>query len=255
MKAYLLEISFLAMIIANACPAIAQRFTSRPVQRPVKADTGFINSERAYLALKAGNLDEARKYLSLADASNPFAMFVRAALNGDATIAAGIYRVIVNEYPDKPIAREALLQLYKYHYAAGNYRLAHTDYLQLNKYPGMTQLVDPAGLRDSIQNQTSPISPLPQDAVTAPAPAPEESDNYSIQLGVFSTQENADRFVAQLKTNRIKAVVSTKESSGKVLYFVTTGNFSTREAADTFAADLKRRSIDCVVIKIGESRE
>jgi len=240
-------------MILNADNAIAQRFTSEVNQSSVKPDTGFFNAEKAYLALKAGDLGKARKYLSSADASSPFAMYVRAALMQDATQAVGIYKVIVNEYPDRPIAHEALLQLYKYHYAAGDYRLAHTDYLQLRKYPGMTQLADPAGLKDTLQNQALPAQPQTEEAPSAPLP--EVSESYTVQLGVFSSQENADRFVAQLRTKDVKAAVSTRAGTGKTLYVVTAGDFQTREAADAFAEDLKSRSIDCVVVKTGESTE
>ncbi len=239
----------------NIRPVVAQRFSSgdQTGQKSFKADTGFINAEKAYLALKTGNLEDARKYLSLADASNPFSLYVRAGLTQDATEAAGIYKEIVAEYPDKPIAREALLQLYRYHYAAGNYRLAHTDYLQLRKYPGMTQLSDPAGLKDTLQN-TAPSMPT-QNTETPPPSTSDEPTSYSIQLGVFSSQENADRFVAHLKAEDIKASVSSKIGANKTLYVVTTGDFPTREAADTFAADLRNRSIDCIVVQTGESRE
>jgi len=253
MKTGLLAIATLAILVFDAGNSIAQRFTSEASQPSIKPDTGFLNAEKAYLALKDGNLDNARKYLSSADASNPFAMYVRAEFMPDAAQAAGIYKVIANQYPDRSIAHEALLQLYKYHYAAGDYRLAHTDYLQLRKYPGMTRLVDPAGLSDTIQDQAPP--PQPQIEETPPSPPPGVSESYSVQLGVFSTQENADRFVAQLKSKGVKAAVSPRAGVSKTLYAVTAGDFRTREAADAFAANLKGRSIDCVVVKTGESRE
>lgn len=267
MKTNLIGVSILVIMIFSATEIFAQRFTSKGQKPPSSTmpDTGFINAEKSYLALKTGDLDNARKYLSLADASNPFSMYVRATLTQDATQAADIYRLIVNQYPDKPIAREALLQLYKCHYAAGDYRLAHTDYLQLHKYQGMTQLVDPAGLsdkmpaeEDTLQNQA--VTPQPSVETAPSTPAQEESpvnsgESYTVQLGVFSTQANAERFVNQMKTNNIDASISTKSGAGKTLYVVTTGNFQTRGAAEAYSADLKSRSIDCVVINAGESRE
>ena len=245
---------------ANVSRAFAQRFTSEDplTVKHLTPDTGFINAERSYLALKAGNLDEARKFLSLADASNPFAMYVRASLTPDATNAVGIYKLIVAQFHGKPIAREALIQLYKYHYAAGNYRLAHTDYLELRKYPGTIQLVDPAGFKDTLQSSVTPMQPVAVDtpSVQAPEKPPVESEeSYSVQLGVFSSQANADRFVADMKTKNIGATISTREGSSRTLYIVTTGTFQTREDADAFATDLKNKSINCIVVKIGESRE
>ncbi len=267
MKTNLFAIPILLVMILNVDTAFGQRFTSKG-QTPrsvTKPDTGFINAERSYLALKAGDLDNAREYLSSADPSNPFSMYVRAALTQDATQAAGIYRSIVNGYPDKPIAREALLQLYKYHYAAGDYRLAHTDFLQLRKYPGMSQLVDPAGLsdkmpteKDTLQNPV--VTSRPQVETVPSKPIQKESpvqsgESYAVQLGVFSTRANAEKFVNQMKTNNIEASVSTKTGASKTLFVVTSGDFQSREAAEAFAADLKSKSINCIVINTGESRE
>lgn len=239
----------------TACPALAQRFASKDTQTANKPDIGFMNAEKAYLALKAGNLDEARKYLLSADASNPFAMFVRAAFTPDAGQAINIYKVIVNEYPNRPIAREALLQLYKYHYAAGNYRLAHADYLELCKYPGATQLVDPAGLEDTVQNSAYPASAQVQGPEIQTGSTSDQRESFSVQLGLFSTRENAERLVARMKAENIKATVSLRTLAEKKLYTVTTGKFSTREAAENFASHLKSQSIDCIVVKAGKSRE
>jgi hypothetical protein len=273
MKANLIRASILIIMIFGGTEVFAQRFTSEEqMTRPgLKADTGFINAERSYLALKAGDLDNARKYLSLADASNPFAMYVRATLTPDATQASGIYKLIVNEFPDKPIAREALMQLYKYHYAAGDYRLARTDYLQLRKYPGSTQLTDPAGLSDKMPaekdtllergvSQNPVVAPQPPVGVPPSTSTQEESpvpseEGYAVQLGVFSTRANAEKLVTQLRSKNISASVSMKPADGRTLYAVTTGDFRTRDAAETFAARLKSRSIDCIVVNTGESRE
>ncbi len=255
MKASPLVNSILSIIIMTACPVLAQRFASRDTQTANKPDIGFMNAEKAYFAFKAGDLDDARKHLLSADASNPFAMFVRAALIPDAGQATNIYKVIVNEYPGRPIAREALLQLYKYHYAAGNYRLARADYLELCKYPGATQLVDPAGLEDTVRNPALPASAQVQGPELQTGSTSNKVEKFSVQLGLFSTRENAERLVARLKTEDIKATVSLRTSAEKKFYAVTTGKFSTREDAEHFASHLKSKSIDCVVVKAGESRE
>ncbi|HUI29044.1 MAG TPA: SPOR domain-containing protein [Candidatus Acidoferrales bacterium] len=259
MKVYPFVVS---LVVVMSSSASAQRFTGKEqtTQTRVKPDTGFINAEKAYLAFKGGEIDDARKYLASADPENPFATYVRAALTENAAQAVGIYRVIVNEYPGKPIAREALLQLYKYHYAAGDYRLAHTDYVELCKYPGAAQLVDPLGLSDRVPSEKdslqSAVSPASQQSPETPQTATTyEKGTYEVQLGVFSTRENADKFAADMKAEDVKASVSEKAGAAKTLYVVTTGNFPTRDAAVTFATSLKNRSIDCIVVKVGESRE
>ena len=243
------------VIIADLAAASGQGITgnNQSSQSPVRPDTGFINAERAYLAVKSGNLAEARKFLSIADPSNPFAMYVRAALTQDASEAAGIYNSIVSAYPGKPITRDALLQLYKYHYAAGEYYLAHTDYVELRKYPGMNQLVDPIGLKDTVQNTVSPTNseyvqtPSSPDKAVVPS-----AQRYSVQVGVFSTRENAKRLVARLRTENIESSISPRVLADRTVYVVTAGDFRSREAADAFAADLKSRAFDCMVVEAGE---
>ncbi len=254
MKKLSLFVSGLLLLGVGA--ANAQRFTTKGEENriPSKPDTGSINAEKSYLAIKGGDVDKAREYLSLADPSNPFSLYVHASLTEDAGEAAGIYREIVEEFPNKPIAREALLQLYKFHYAAGDYRSARTDYLQLQKYPEMSQLADPTGLSDTLQgSSTLPMQIQRTDTLTA-LPS-KERGGFTVQLGVFSTRANALRFAAQMKTDNLATAVSTKAVAGKTLFTVSTGKFPTREEAAAFASSLKSKSINCVVVESGETEE
>ena len=215
---------------------------------------------KAYTALKAGKLDDARKFLAavMQNVSDPVAKYVRAALDQNAIEAADIYKEIVAENPGKPIGHDALLQLYKYHFAEGEYKSAHTDYLELQRYSDLPragastgQLIDPAGFKDSIQteetfndSQSLPETPAP-NAETRPVGC----GNFVVQIGVFSTLENAREFAEQLRTKNVDAIVFTKSEDGKTLYAVSAGTFSTREAAETFASELKNRSINCIVVQ------
>ncbi len=231
--------------------AYAQRFTSSgPSQIDQKTDTlDGGNGALSYEALKAGNLDKARAYLDEANPGDPYAMFVRAALTQDAVTAADMYKEIIAENEGTPIAREALLQLYKYHYAAGDYASAHRDYVELNKFSMPSPVSDPLGLRDSLQavpssqvQSSPPVAPV-DTSVTV------QSAVYLVQLGVFSTVDNARRFVQQLKAHGINGKMFTKDDGGRTLYGVSAGSFSSRAAADGLAGDLKSRSIDCIVVQ------
>ncbi|MCL5035290.1 MAG: SPOR domain-containing protein [Bacteroidetes bacterium] len=230
----------------------AQRFTSE--DKSQKADgmvaSGDRNAQQAYLSLKAGDLNDARRYLTESDPSDPFAIFVRAALTPDAVEAVDTYKEIIAEYPGKPIAQQALLQLYKYHFAAGDYGNAHTDYLELRKYtPMMTQLVDPLGFEDTLRlPQPSTALPVSSEQPQPSSPAP-PSAMFTVQLGAFSTPENARRFIATLKEQGIQAAVFTKADGSRTLYAVSTGSFSTRSDAEAYAQELKGRSISCIVVQ------
>ncbi len=229
----------------------AQRFTSsessqqgRKTEQP-----GDENARQAYNALKAGKLDEARDYLDDADPQDPYAKFVHAALTRDAVSAADMYKEIVAENEGEPIAREALLQLYEYHYAAGDYDSAHQDYLELRKFGTRPDVSDPLGLKDSLQA-------LPSYQLQGPAQGSQPGENVSpqtptflVQVGVFTTAENAQKFIQGLRIYGITGTVFKKNDGGRTLYGVSAGSFSSRDAANDRAADLRSRSIDCIVVQ------
>ncbi|MFZ1080748.1 MAG: SPOR domain-containing protein [Candidatus Kryptoniota bacterium] len=254
MKSFLFFVAFLTFFLCHES-AVAQRFTtkSHDAKAQTTQETENQNGEEAYTALKAGKLDDARKFLADANLSDPLAKYVRAALDQNAAEAAGIYKDIVAENPGKPIGRDALVQLYKYHFAEGNYKSAHTDYLELQKYSGyqIAGLIDPAGFKDSIQTQEAfnnsqkfPETPAPNTVSSTG-----EGGNFVVQIGVFSTPENAREFAEKLRTKNVDAIVFTKVEDEKTLYAVSAGKFSTLEAAEAFASDLKNRSIDCIVVQ------
>lgn len=238
----------LVIPILGSESAFAQRFTSKSQSQQAQSvdNTADQNAAQAYMALKEGNLDDAREYLAKANSSDSFAMYVRAALTPDAAEAADVYKEIAAENEDKPIAREALLQLYKFHFAAGDYNAAHADYLELSKFPMLTRLTDPLGFEDSLQTPAPSVKP--QNTLPLAGPT-KESGNFAVQVGVFSTPQNARKFMESLRTSGINGAIFTKAESGRTLYAVSAGTFSTRVAAQAFATDLKNRSIDCIVVQ------
>jgi SPOR domain len=230
---------------------LAQRFTSSGPSLPVmKTDTiADDNARLAYNALKAGNVDDARDYLDDADPQDPYAMFVRAALTEDAVTASNMYKEIIAENEGTRIAREALIQLYKYHYAAGEYNSAHRDYVELKKFSVPPGVPDPLGLRDSLQ--ALPVSPAQQSPETpqTDVSAASHPPVYLVQVGVFTTADNARKFVQSLKMYDVTGTLFTKSDGGRTLYGVSAGSFSSRDAAEDMAANLKSRSIDCIVVQ------
>ncbi len=250
LRKYIFGIIALVLFIAPR-QIFAQRFTSsEPSQPVVKADTlADDNARLAYDALRSGKLDDARDYLDDADPQDPYAMFVHAALTQDAVTASNMYREIIAENEGTPIAREALLQLYRYHYAAGEYNSAHRDYVELKKFSVAPGVPDPLGLKDSLEA-------LPASTVQQPPEAPQTDMSpaarppvYLVQVGVFTTADNARKFVQSLKMYGVTGTLFEKSNGGRTLYGVSAGSFSSREAADDMATNLKGRSIDCIVVQ------
>lgn len=246
--------------------ALAQRFTSSGSSQPAPvADTARNrNGELAYKALKAGNLQDARGFLDDANPASPYALFVRAALTQDGVTAADLYKEIVAENEGMPIAREALIQLYRYHYAAGQYAAAHRDYIELQKFLLPPPVPDPLGLTDSLQavpafQPTQPSPSQPPLSQLSPAQPPlsqpsvevseAEPTIYLVQVGVFTTPDNARRFIQNLKVYGVNGKLFTKDIGGRELYGVSAGSFSDKEAAEDMARNLKSRSIQCIVVE------
>lgn len=207
----------------------------------------------AYLAYRKGEISLSRAYLDSVRVIDTYAMYVRAALTEDANEAADIYREIVMQNQSQSVSRDALIQLYNYHYAIGDYRTAHLDYLSLQKFPLMHQVRDPAGLSDTLpqlnnENVERELSARLQNNEVAHNL--EEADNhFVVQVGIFSTKKNALQFVENLAQKGLKCNVFEKIIEGKSFYAVSAGMFAGREAADTFAASLRARSINCFVVK------
>ncbi len=231
-------------------PAFAQRFTAAgPSQSIERTDTADRNAQLSYEALKAGKIEEARNYLDEANAESPFAMFVRAALTQNAVTAADIYKEIVAENEGKPIAREALLQLYRYHYAAGDYAAAHQDFVELQKFALPPPVSDPLGLKDSLQGISPTEAKQAPVSSTASDSAPVKPVTYLVQVGVFTTEANALKFVEELKVHGVNGRVFKKNFDGRGLFGVSAGAFKSKSAADEMAKELKSRSVSCVVVE------
>lgn len=230
--------------------ALAQRFTSAgPSQSVDKTDTTDRNAELSYEALKAGRIEDARNYLDDANQESPYAMFVRAALTQDAVTAADLYKEIVAENEGKPIARQALLQLYRYYYAAGEYAAAHQDYVELQKFALPPPVSDPLGLADSVQGIPAFQVPQPSVSSSQAKAAPTQPTTYLVQVGVFTNAENARAFLEQLKVHGVNGRIFPKNVDGRGLYGVSAGAFSSLAAAQEMARNLKSRSVNCVVVK------
>jgi len=104
---------------------------------------------------------------------------------------------------------------------------------------------DPAG---SPPPDTAPATtePAATDPAAAPAPAPAGAQpaptgSWALQLGAFSTQDNADALAGKLREQGLTPYVQTGSSSrGGLVFKVAIGYFATREAAAAYARNNAR---------------
>lgn len=95
--------------------------------------------------------------------------------------------------------------------------------------------------------QTTTASPVQTDSAKAPAVSPESvssssspssssaagavSKDWTLQLGAFGIESNAEMLISSLKTANVDATANSTESDGKKLFRVFVGEFSTKEEA------------------------
>ena len=88
------------------------------------------------------------------------------------------------------------------------------------------------------QQQSAQQSPSPKPAEPAPEPAAGSSDTgmWAVQLGSFSSKENAENLAASLRDQGYAAFLSQLESNGNELHRVRIGPQKDRESAEAVAA-------------------
>ncbi|MCL2029858.1 MAG: SPOR domain-containing protein, partial [Deltaproteobacteria bacterium] len=90
----------------------------------------------------------------------------------------------------------------------------------------------------------------PQPSVRPPAP-PEavrpgilsDTAGFTVHLGSFVDQANAEKFRAKLSAAGEAAAISEIDMDGRRWYRVLSGRFNTRAAADAHGRDLRRRGL------------
>jgi DedD protein len=98
--------------------------------------------------------------------------------------------------------------------------------------------------------QTSPTQTPPAPTSSAPASTPREeprpsakpapSGAFAVQLGSFSSRDNANRLVRDMTAKGFAAFVAPIPSKGRVLYRVRVGPARDRAAAEALATQLRR---------------
>jgi tetratricopeptide (TPR) repeat protein len=100
--------------------------------------------------LEAGHTDSVRAQLedlAYQYPGNPGVRFVRAILERDALVAAGIYKDIVRNHPNTPYESPALMRLGEYYFAQGLYIQSRQHLIKMvRKYPADPNLVPSVNL-------------------------------------------------------------------------------------------------------------
>jgi len=96
--------------------------------------------------------------------------------------------------------------------------------------------VKPAPAKPAVQAKAPPVQEKPAAVSTAPKKAQRD---YWVQAGSFSTRERADGVKSSLGTKGISAIVTNQEINGSTYYRVRIGPYSTQNEADYWLAMIK----------------
>lgn len=173
---------------------------------------------------------------------------------GKTELAREKFRAVIENCPTSDIRDSVLLGLCDSYYLEGDFKLAECYYQGLlEDYPYTSNA---AAVYLRLGNSQQKLCKLKQaqksfDTVLkfyALSPEYEEAlenvskqvECFSIQLGAFSKEENADILLKELYSKGYQAFVEKGDSKGKTIYRVKVGKFSSREDADTEAKKLKK---------------
>jgi tetratricopeptide (TPR) repeat protein len=169
--------------------------------------------------------------------NNPGLMYLQAVLTTDGTEAAKLYQNIVDNFPKSEWADDALYKLYQYYYSIGLYKTADQKLTQLKEeYPFSTYATE----KNLVVEEKPTVKEKPAD-VKPKGTVQKFATNFTIQVGAFSTLQNAGELKAKFEKEGYPSNIFTIVSHGKKLHKVWVGEFQTYNEAKEFAAKVKKK--------------
>jgi hypothetical protein len=169
--------------------------------------------------------------------NNPGLMYLQAVLTTDGTEAAKLYQNIVDNFPKNEWGDDALYKLYQYYYSIGLYKTAEQKLTQLKEeYPFSAYATEQNLITEEKPSEKEkPVVIKPKGSV------PKFATNFTIQVGAFSTLQNAGELKARFEKEGYPSNIFTIVSQGKKLHKVWVGEFQTYNEAKQFAAEVKKK--------------
>ena len=169
--------------------------------------------------------------------NNPGVMYLQAVLTTDGAEAAKLYQNIVDNFPKSEWGDDALYKLYQYYYSIGLYKTADQKLTQLKEeYPFSAYAAE----KNSIVEEKQAAKEKP--TVTKPkGTMPKFATNFTVQVGAFSTLENASELKTKFEKEGFQSNIFTIVSHGKKLHKVWVGEFQTYDEARRFTAEIKSK--------------
>jgi tetratricopeptide (TPR) repeat protein len=169
--------------------------------------------------------------------NNPGVMYLQAVLTTDGAEAVKLYQNIVDNFPKSEWGDDALYKLYQYYYSIGLYKTADQKLTQLKEeYPFSAYAAEKNPVVEEKQAaKEKPTVMKPKGSV------PKFATNFTVQVGAFSTLQNAGELKAKFEKEGFQSNIFTIVSHGKKLHKVWVGEFQTYDEARKFNAQIKSK--------------
>jgi hypothetical protein len=183
--------------------------------------------------------------------NDPGVLYLQGLLTKEGAEAVRVYQSIVDNHPKSEWADDALFRVYQFYQAIGLFRTAELKLNQLKRdYPrsryvtGLAEETAPApGQKETAPPPRTETAPAPQQ------PAAPAQGQFSLQVGAYSTQVNADKQKLFFEDLGYPVEVIAKSKDGRTLYTVNIGNYMTYDEAKAKSAALKKQyNVDSFVV-------
>ena len=231
----------------------------------------FISAQNVdlYLSLiDEGNLKGVRENLPELISKypkNPSVLFLKALLSEDGNSAVKQYQNIIKNYPDSKYAANSAMKLGEYFYAKGLYtqaaNLLKSIPTQFPRFNDMQRLTDlminsfnaigeadsakyygliiksmfpaiDANINENETKLTQVFNFKKKEKVIGP---------YVVQIGAFSSQENAKRLKLQVRQLGHDVSINKVDSNGKIFYAVRINRYKSKRLADEIGKSIKSK--------------
>ena len=178
--------------------------------------------------------------------NNPGVLYLQGLLTKEGAEAVRLYQSIVDNYPKSEWADDALYRVYQFYQAIGLFRTAELKLNQLKRdYPRSPYVI-------------GKTEPEPPPAAEEKPPAPRETGQtkppavqgqFTLQVGAYSTQVNADKQKLFFEDLGYPVEVISRSKDGRTLFTVNVGNYATYDEAKAKSAALKKQyNLDSFVV-------
>lgn len=162
----------------------------------------------------------------------PDVKYLKAILTQDGELAAKIYKEVVYSAEDSEWKDDALFKLYQYYYSRGEFNESDKYARMLQESFPESEYVERISKR-TLKKQTKDLAEseeltnviLSKDEQKKTLP--KNNLKFFVQVGVFSSKLNAEKFATQFKDYKIHIV--NKSIQGKTMFAVWLGEFENEE--------------------------